>query len=68
MVVCHCHGVSDREIRSEIAGGASDRALLATRCGVGDRCGGCVPTVESILGEELVNLHGALTALETTAA
>jgi bacterioferritin-associated ferredoxin len=60
MVVCHCHVVSDRELRAEIASGALDATDLAMRCGAGSRCGGCGPVVEAILAEEKVRLHGSL--------
>lgn len=52
MVVCHCHVVSDKALRAEIASGAVDAEELAARCGAGSRCGGCVPVVESIVAEE----------------
>jgi bacterioferritin-associated ferredoxin len=62
MVVCHCHVVSDRALRAEIASGALDADALAERCGAGTRCGGCAPVVEAILAEEQVRLRGALAA------
>ena len=49
MVVCHCHGVNDRQIRDEIAGGATDPDELGERCGAGSSCGGCRPTVKRLL-------------------
>lgn len=60
MIVCHCHVVSDREIRAQVADGALDAVALAERCGAGTRCGGCAPVVEAILAEEQVRLHGSL--------
>ncbi len=52
MVVCHCHVVSDKALRDEIASGAFDADDLAERCGAGSRCGGCIPVVEAIVAEE----------------
>lgn len=41
MIVCVCHGVSDRELRKGIEKGARCVGEL----GAGDRCGTCIPTV-----------------------
>lgn len=49
MIVCHCHGVSDRRIRAEAGLGASDADDLARRCGAGGDCGGCLPLIEDLL-------------------
>lgn len=59
MVVCHCHAVSDRQIREEIQSGALDADALADRCGAGTRCGGCGPVVEALLAETRVSLVGS---------
>ena len=62
MVVCHCHAVSDREIREEIRSGALDAESLAERCGAGSRCGGCGPVVAALLAETSVALVGSADA------
>ncbi len=49
MLICHCHVVNDRRIAEEITAGALDAEALAERCGVGARCGGCLPTIEALL-------------------
>jgi bacterioferritin-associated ferredoxin len=64
--VCHCHGVTDREIEGEIAAGARTIEELAVRCGAGSECGGCWPALEELLhhhsllhlsGRELADAH-----------
>ena len=49
VIVCHCHGVSDRRIEAEAGLGASDADDLARRCGAGSDCGGCLPLIEDLL-------------------
>lgn len=51
MIVCHCGVVSDREIRSAIACGATSECGIAAACGAGMRCGGCLPAVREMLSE-----------------
>jgi bacterioferritin-associated ferredoxin len=52
MIVCHCHCVSDREIRSCAREGARDLADVGRACGAGTGCGGCRPEIASILDTE----------------
>jgi bacterioferritin-associated ferredoxin len=47
--VCHCRGVTDREIEGEIATGARTVDELAARCGAGAECGGCWPALDELL-------------------
>lgn len=49
MVVCHCEVVNDQTIVEAIQAGALDADDLAALCGAGGRCGGCRPTIESLL-------------------
>jgi len=49
VIVCHCHGVSDRRIHAEANLGAEDADEIARRCGAGTDCGGCYPLIEDIL-------------------
>ena len=58
MRICHCHGVTDRELAAavrSVARGGSDgsSALLA-----GSGCGGCLPLVEEITTEVLAECAG----------
>ena len=43
MIVCHCFGTTDREIRQALESGR------ATHCPAGQGCGGCAPTVQEIM-------------------
>jgi bacterioferritin-associated ferredoxin len=54
MVVCLCHGVSERRVRREIEHGATTIDELAARCGAGACCYGCHPTLEALLEEHVV--------------
>ncbi|HYP87268.1 MAG TPA: (2Fe-2S)-binding protein [Polyangiaceae bacterium] len=49
MIVCHCHGVTDREIRACIQNGARTPADVADHCGASSGCGGCSELVEEIV-------------------
>jgi bacterioferritin-associated ferredoxin len=52
MIVCHCHVVTDREIRRAVRGGAHSPRRVARACSAGATCGGCVPAIEGIIREE----------------
>lgn len=52
MLVCHCHGVSDRSIRAAVRDGATCRSSVGEACGAGTGCGGCLPHVDAIIGDE----------------
>ena len=49
MIVCSCHGVTDREIRRLARGGACTLRQVAEACGAGAGCGGCRASVRAIL-------------------
>lgn len=52
MIVCHCHGVTDREIRACVQNGARTPDDVGDHCGASTGCGGCAELVEEIvLGE-----------------
>ena len=50
MIICHCHAVSDRELR-EAAGRGETCADVARSCRAGSACHGCLPAVQQILRE-----------------
>ena len=49
MIVCHCRAVNHATVRDTIEGGARCPDEVAAKCGAGSVCGGCRPTVESML-------------------
>jgi len=53
VIVCHCHRVSDRHIRSAVADGARDLTSVSRACGAGSSCGGCRPEVAQVIADEL---------------
>jgi len=53
MIVCHCHGVSDRAIRAAVREGAATRDEVARACSAGVCCGGCHPAIQAIIESEL---------------
>lgn len=59
MIVCHCHAVRADDIRTEVRLGAETVDLVSMRCRASTRCGGCRPTVEAIVNDELVRCGAA---------
>lgn len=53
MLVCHCEGVTEREVRRAVTAGACTQEEIARRCGAGRQCGGCRPVIDEILDDEL---------------
>ncbi|MGH3664976.1 MAG: (2Fe-2S)-binding protein [Egibacteraceae bacterium] len=51
MLVCHCTAVNEARLREVIQAGARDEFDVASACGAGSVCGGCVPTVSRLLDE-----------------
>jgi bacterioferritin-associated ferredoxin len=54
MYVCLCLGVSDRDVRRAVEGGACTAAEVSACTGAGTKCGSCRSTVAA-----LVAAHGA---------
>jgi bacterioferritin-associated ferredoxin len=52
MIVCHCHGVTDRQIRACIQNGACSPDDVAEHCGASTGCGGCSQLVAEIVHGE----------------
>lgn len=52
MIVCHCHAVTDRDIRTAARNGAATCDEVRRRCQAGGDCGGCEPRVQMILQGE----------------
>jgi len=51
--VCHCVGVGDREIRSLAREGVTDVESIGRFCHAGAQCGGCRPTIERLIADEV---------------
>ena len=52
MIVCHCHKVSDREIRTAVREGASTVDAVGARVSAGTGCGGCRPLIGALVARE----------------
>lgn len=53
MIVCHCHALTDRDIRDLVRAGATTAGAVGEACGAGTGCGGCLELVEEVLDDEL---------------
>lgn len=53
MIVCHCRGVTDREIRRCVRAGDHTVPAVSAACGASTGCGGCKPLVGKIVDAEL---------------
>jgi bacterioferritin-associated ferredoxin len=52
MIVCHCRGVTDREIRRCVRAGEMTVGAVSEACGAATGCGGCKPLVRKIVEAE----------------
>ena len=60
MLVCHCSGVSDDQIRSAVRAGAGSRAEVARACAsAGEGCGSCVRAIDSLIAQESIPAEAA---------
>lgn len=50
--VCSCHGINDQAVRDVISTGAATVDDVIAACSAGDKCGSCVPTIETLLSLE----------------
>ncbi|MEO8183424.1 MAG: (2Fe-2S)-binding protein [Deltaproteobacteria bacterium] len=60
MIVCHCMGVTDREIRRCVRSGGFNVSAVSEACGAASGCGGCRPAVSKIVEAELAAQHPRL--------
>ncbi len=51
MYVCICNGITDRDIRDAVRGGAHDLESLAAATGCSTVCGSCGALAEELLQE-----------------
>jgi bacterioferritin-associated ferredoxin len=49
MLVCLCRGVSDREVREVLAGGATTLRQVGKACGAGIDCGSCRDLIRTMI-------------------
>lgn len=58
MRVCHCFGITDRDIRASVrtTGACTGKAALA-----GSGCGGCKPLVDAVVAAELASASAPVT-------
>ena len=52
MIVCHCKGLSDRDIRAAVRDGARSCRQVGRACEAGRACGGCRPTIRELIQDE----------------
>ena len=64
MIVCHCHGVTDREIRRCVRSGVASVGGVSEACGAATCCGGCGPRVAEIVEAELEAQHRRLPMMQ----
>lgn len=49
MLICQCLAVNEATVRGAMLAGAREPSELASRCGAGSRCGGCLSTLVELL-------------------
>ncbi|MDG1480730.1 MAG: (2Fe-2S)-binding protein [Myxococcota bacterium] len=48
MIICLCHGVSDREVKSLIEHGTTSVRDIGKKCHAGTDCGSCARTIRRL--------------------
>lgn len=51
VIVCICRGVSDRQVRLSVLGGASTVREVGAHCQAGRGCGACHEQIEGMIAE-----------------
>jgi bacterioferritin-associated ferredoxin len=51
MLLCVCHAVSDRTVRSLVRFEGCDAASISCRTGAGTACGACVEDLHRLVGD-----------------
>jgi bacterioferritin-associated ferredoxin len=52
MIICHCRGVTDKQIKKAVREGAKTPQEVCDACGAACHCKTCLPAVEEIIEEE----------------
>jgi len=68
MIICHCKGVTDREILKTIADGAATVKEVARGCGAGMYCRPCRAEVAQMLLQARAECSGTCGEPQRTAA
>ncbi len=68
MIVCHCLGATDRDIRRALEGGRCTPADIGRACGAGACCGGCQEAIGEILREHALAQRREAQPLDRPAA
>lgn len=50
MYVCSCFGVTEQQVKKHAEAGACTPRQIASACKAGTDCGGCVRTIQAMLG------------------
>jgi bacterioferritin-associated ferredoxin len=59
MRVCHCHNITDRDIRAAVRSAAAGGSESVSALLAGTSCGGCMPLVEEITDSVLAECASA---------
>jgi bacterioferritin-associated ferredoxin len=52
VLICHCHGITDRRIREAARQRGLSLSAIARDCAAGTDCGGCRSAIRQILADE----------------
>ncbi|MGW2176987.1 (2Fe-2S)-binding protein [Streptomyces sp. NPDC001732] len=50
MYVCSCFGITEKQVKEHADAGACTPRQIASACKAGTDCGGCVRTIQAMLG------------------
>ncbi len=59
MLVCICHGITDRDIDTAILEGASNFKDVSRSLGVGNCCGNCAGYAKDMVQEKIQGIQSA---------
>ncbi|MBD1391351.1 (2Fe-2S)-binding protein [Neiella sp. HB171785] len=56
MYVCLCHGITDKDIREAVAGGATRMSEIKRTLKASTQCGSCAMQTAAVLRDELAKI------------
>ncbi|MFV1871844.1 MAG: bacterioferritin-associated ferredoxin [Oleiphilus sp.] len=59
MLVCVCNGISDKQIDSELANGASSVKEIQRNLGIGSCCGQCVTFAKHMIEQKVTHIQAS---------